>query len=367
MIYSNIKDFGAKGDGKTNDTNALLAALKDAQENTGVVYFPTGHYMIEPVELPSHVTLQGHSAWGYASRKDPDGNPLDEGFQGRVIISPICGGKRAMFDLDGKCGTRIIGLTLDGKHVGEGMHAIYSHNIGTEQHICVEDCRIEHFNGSGIRLDKVWVFSIRRNLIMSNREHGIDCSSGYDGWIIDNQLTANKGAGLFAGGDVEGKWTGMATVMFTANRVEWNRMAGIHITHANSMQFTGNSIDHNFGPGIYLNSCMSATISGNLFRSSAIDLEDDQSTQVYLEKSLGVSVVGNSFWGWFNRKEHNLTKATPYYNFTIKDNKDCVISGNAIYEGCGRQSLLDLGGNSNCEFFANPASYPDCDFYNLTK
>ncbi|MFI3237425.1 MAG: glycosyl hydrolase family 28-related protein [Lachnospiraceae bacterium] len=366
-MYSNVKSFGAKGNGSTDDTEAILAAIQDAVDETGVVYFPPGKYMIRPIEVPSHITLMGYSSWSYlGERKDKDGNSLDPGYEGRTIISALEGGARALFDLDGKCGTRFQGLTIDGANVGEGMHGIYTHNIGIEQHICVEDCRIQNFTGSGIRLDKVWVFSIRRNLIMNNKEHGIDCSRGYDGWIIDNQLTGNVGAGLYAGGESE-LWTGMATVMVTANRIEWNREAGVKLTDANTMQFTGNSIDHNFGPGIYLKDCMSGTICGNVIRSSAIDLEDEYSCQVYLEGCVGVSVTGNSLWGWFNRKEYNLTKATPYYNFTIKNNADCIIQGNASYEGCGRENILDLGGNKNTEISNNPASFPDVVKYGLTK
>ncbi len=375
VMYSNVKNFGALGDGKTNDTKAILAAIDNAVDETGVVFFPPGEYMIEPMELPSHITLMGNSAWAYlGTRKDPDGNPYNPENRGRTIISPIHGNARAMFDLDGKYGTRIIGLTLDGKDLGENMHGIYTHNIGNEQHICVEDCRIEHFTGSGIRLDRVWVFSIRRCLIKRNKEHGIDCTSGYDGWIIDNQLTANQGAGLYASGeDIEGTdefgrpvFTGMATVMVTANRIEWNRKGGAHLTQSNTMQFTGNSIDHNFGPGIYLHSCTSGTITGNSIRSSGISFENEFSTHIYVEECLGVSVSGNSLWGWFNRKEYDLTKATPYYNYTVKNNRDCIIQANAAYEGCGKQNVLDLGGNVNCEIFGNPASYPDLQKYNLT-
>ncbi len=367
-MYSNVKKFGALGDGKTNDTKAILAAIQDAVDETGVVYFPPGIYMCDPIELPSHITLKGDSAWSYiGSRTDSEGNSLDSGYQGRTIIRANSGNARALFDLEAKCGTRIIGLTLDGAHQGEGMHGIYTHNIGIELHICIEDCRIENFTGSGIRLDKAWVFSIRRNLIMENAIHGIDCTSGYDGWIIDNQLTANKGAGLFAGGDDPDKFMGMATVMVTANRIEWNRGAGIDLTGANTMQFTGNSIDHNFGAGIYLKGCTSGTICGNVIRSSGIDHEDELSVHIYLEDCLGVSVTGNSLWGWFNRKEYNLTKATPYYNYTLKNNKDCTIVGNASFEACGRQDILDLGGNSNFSIENNNHSLPDVKKYGLTN
>ncbi|MFI3206676.1 MAG: glycosyl hydrolase family 28-related protein, partial [Clostridia bacterium] len=294
-MYSNVKTFGAKGDGITNDTKAVLSAIQNAVDETGVVFFPPGHYMIEPMELPSHITLMGNSAWGYLGRTDKDGNSLDAGFQGRTIISPVHGDARAMFDLCGKCGTRIIGLTLDGKSLGKNMHGVYTHNIGTELHICVEDCRIEKFSGSGIRLDRAWVFSVRRCLIANNGEHGIDSTSGYDGWIIDNQLTGNKGAGLYASGEkIEGKdefnrpiFTGMATVMVTANRIEWNRDGGVKITESNTMQFTGNSLDHNFGPGIYMDTCISGTISGNVIRSSGMDITDEHSTHIYLKNCLG--------------------------------------------------------------------------------
>ena len=366
-MYSNVKKFGAVGDGSTNDTLAIKEAIKNAVDETGVVYFPPGVYMIEPMELPSHITLMGHSSWSYmGSRKDENGNSLDPGYEGRTIIRPVHGEARAMFDLDGKCGTRILGLTLDGMYKGTQMHGIYTHNIGIEQHICVEDCLIQNFTGSGIRLDKVWVFSIRRNLIKNNREHGVDCSSGYDGWMIDNQLTANTGCGLYAGGKPN-VWTGMATVMVTANRIEWNREAGIKIFDSNTMQFTGNSIDHNFGPGIYMDNLMSGTVSGNVIRSSAIDLEDEYSCQIYMKNCKGVAITGNSLWGWFNRKEYNLTKATPYYNFTIKENVDCTITSNACYEGCGRDNILDLGDNKNMAISDNMASYPDVEVYGLTK
>ena len=39
--YLNIKSFGAKGNGKTDDTPALLKAMEAATKSEGTVYFPT--------------------------------------------------------------------------------------------------------------------------------------------------------------------------------------------------------------------------------------------------------------------------------------------------------------------------------------
>ena len=56
-IY-NIRDFGAKGDGKTLDTAALQAAIDAChRDQGGTVLVPAGVFVIGTTELKSHVTL----------------------------------------------------------------------------------------------------------------------------------------------------------------------------------------------------------------------------------------------------------------------------------------------------------------------
>ena len=42
----NVKDYGAVGDGKTDDGNAIQAAAQAAQTARGVLYFPEGTYLV---------------------------------------------------------------------------------------------------------------------------------------------------------------------------------------------------------------------------------------------------------------------------------------------------------------------------------
>jgi len=42
----NIQDYGAKGDGITDDTDAVLRAISKCMVNGGVVYIPSGTYVI---------------------------------------------------------------------------------------------------------------------------------------------------------------------------------------------------------------------------------------------------------------------------------------------------------------------------------
>lgn len=54
----NIRDFGARGDGKTLDTAALQAAIDDcAKDQGGTVLVPAGVFLIGTVEMKSNVTL----------------------------------------------------------------------------------------------------------------------------------------------------------------------------------------------------------------------------------------------------------------------------------------------------------------------
>lgn len=55
-IY-NVKDYGAVGDGTTDDTEAIQAATADANVTGGIIYFPQGnYYMTQPIVLKHHGT-----------------------------------------------------------------------------------------------------------------------------------------------------------------------------------------------------------------------------------------------------------------------------------------------------------------------
>jgi hypothetical protein len=348
MSYLNVREFGAKGDGVSDDTGALLATMKKASVEEGTVYFPAGIYCIMPVEVPSHITLLGNSAWGYNYRGGKD--PL---FNGRTVLSALSGEGRALLDLDSKAGTRIIGLTLEGNHLGKELHGIYSHHGNGEQNVVVEDCRICDFSGCGIKLDWVWVWAVRRSIIMSNDKHGIDWSKGYDGWIMDNQIAANKGAGLYAGGEMPDdknniNLAGMATVSCTANRIEWNGFGGAVLYDSDTMQFTGCSFDHNFGPAVMMKNCKASVVSGCCFRSSGVDHEDDLSCHIMLDSCRGIAVTGNSLWGWYGRPEYPYRVPSPYYGFVLKALEGCVISANALYHAGSKEAIMDYGGHKDC-------------------
>ena len=57
-VFYNVTDFGAKGDGKTNNTKAINAAIEAAAKNGGgTVYFPAGDFLSFTIRMKSKITL----------------------------------------------------------------------------------------------------------------------------------------------------------------------------------------------------------------------------------------------------------------------------------------------------------------------
>ena len=56
--FYNIRNFGARGDGKTLDTNAINRAIETAAANGGgTIFFPAGTYLSFSIRLKSNITL----------------------------------------------------------------------------------------------------------------------------------------------------------------------------------------------------------------------------------------------------------------------------------------------------------------------
>ena len=63
MPYFNVKNYGAKADGKTDDSGALKKAVAAAQKaNGGLVYLPAGRYRLASgIDVPMGVSIRGES------------------------------------------------------------------------------------------------------------------------------------------------------------------------------------------------------------------------------------------------------------------------------------------------------------------
>jgi hypothetical protein len=98
----NVKEFGAKGDGKTDDTEAIRAAVKAAYEKRMVplhpqygyfmsfaeVYFPSGHYIVNDTIDINAVKLRGES-YAAIEQKDPEKDIFFTPWMWRIAIEGL--------------------------------------------------------------------------------------------------------------------------------------------------------------------------------------------------------------------------------------------------------------------------------------
>ncbi len=147
-LLVNVKDYGAKGDGSTDDTTAIKAALTALPEGN-VLFFPVGTYMISsPLPLKRNQTIQGaHSPrWAYDSGS-PSVIKAKGTFSGTSLIyvadMEILG---ASEETDGG---RIISIALDGDSVGSSIEGIRFEGQCRDWKLM--DLSIANVTGSGIR------------------------------------------------------------------------------------------------------------------------------------------------------------------------------------------------------------------------
>lgn len=140
---SDVRDFGAMGDGLTDDTLALRKAMNSVQKiGGGTLFFPPGVYRVEEtIDVPSGVTLRG----AHRDSSVIKGFGFNPTIERRMWYAPT-NLPASVIRLSSE--TAIQSLTVSGfTSKGEGgyglVEAISQNDNGIIHNIIVEDCKIE--------------------------------------------------------------------------------------------------------------------------------------------------------------------------------------------------------------------------------
>jgi len=328
----NVRDFGAAGDGKAADSDAIQRALDAAGAVCGTVWFPAGRYRCHDLRVPPNVTLLADPVWIFHCETVGAVLELDD-------PNAAC-----LLNITGAFGVRVRGVVLKGiRKTPKPVHGIFLNNVAKWSHkedtFVFDDVKVMEFSGHGIYLNRIWLFIIRHSQCMNNAGDGMRIR-GWDGFVTDNQFSGNGGNGF--GCEECG-----ATVMFTANRVEWNRGAGLALVSGDDWNVTGNSFDRNWGAGLSAIGTAVLAVTGNVFRRCGKDsnmlAEGEKSCQVRLENVRGLAMTGNTCLA--GRDDGGKGLYTPQVGFILKGLSHSVISGNALYRGFMEKMIVDLGGH----------------------
>jgi hypothetical protein len=332
---TNVKTFGAKGDGTSDDTAAFQKALDSVAANRGTVFVPDGIYVCSTIKMPPHTGLVGNATWGYRE------------FGGSTLRLSDASAK-CLIDITGAVGATINGLSLQGSSLGTEIHAIYmgpNDKKKEEDTPRIERCHISGFTGDGIRLDPVWCFSIRGCEIIFNQGHAL-WVKGWDGFILDNWFSGNGKAGY-------GAYEPNASITMTGNRIEWNHGGGIRVYGGSHYNITGNYIDRSGGPGISLlprkdgAPCFAFTVTGNvIYRSGKPEWtsEDLDSAHVRFEECRGLVFSGNSLC---LGQDDGSGKMSPRYGMVLRGLRNTIVKDNTLHIGALNELIKDQGGHAD--------------------
>ncbi len=197
--FYSIRDFGAVGDGKADDTIAFKSAMAYlASKNGGTLSIPDGDFIVtSPITMPSGIIIQGTN--GHNSMAP--GSDLARKNSSRITLR---GAKKALFQI-GECTEKIkirdVELYAESNDGTSGVEAFGAYN--TSQDFVFENVTFNNFfrgiNAYALpqtnlnwQFDYVKVIGCRFTF---NRDAGIFVNSRNTDWKIEGSLFVNPKAG----------------------------------------------------------------------------------------------------------------------------------------------------------------------------
>jgi parallel beta-helix repeat protein len=358
--YQIVKDFGAVGDGKADDTGALQRAV---DSGGGDVFIPKGVYKLTKTVVIDldRLGFTSITGAGNATILMAGAGPAfrfvgtHEGTAGPKTVKenvwlkqrkPSVRGIEIVGAHPAACGIEAAGtmkLTVSGVLVRKTLHGV--HLVKRNRNVIISDCHIYENIGIGIYLDDVDLHQINvANSHVSYNEQG--------GIVVRGGNVRNLQIGNC---DIEGNMgkdtPPTANVFIDPNGGTIGEIAitGCTIQHAHEAPDSANI--RILGPGNvrpYANQEVrdgNITITGNVL--------SDVQVNVHIVKGRGITIVGNTFWKGYeanlvvegcsqvvvgsnvfdrNPRYHYGDGATAKLGVIFKDCSDCILSGLQINE-----------------------------------
>ncbi|NEU27016.1 hypothetical protein G3M74_13015 [Paenibacillus polymyxa] len=279
----NVKDYGAVGDGVTNDTAAIQAAIDALKLVGGYVFFPAGRYYAGEITLYDNISLQGvNRTFDYEYTLGPS----------RIIAKK---GDEFMFRANGSSHIGIHNLTLVGQdRITNGIDA-------SVRLLQVSNCQWAGFNTAigfdlGGKQGQQWQIS---NSAIFNNKVGINLM--YDSKLFDNFIYTCTTGLVFNG----------SACNIVNNKIEYNDLH-ISLNGTQRSNFVANMFDRAENEGIYMNNCKDLTFSGNVMMASGYsNVNDWQQTHLRMINCENIVFDGNvytmDYWESSAKPTHLVT------------------------------------------------------------
>jgi hypothetical protein len=324
LAWFNVKDYGAAGDGTTDDTGAIEDAIADMPARGGCLYFPTGQYKIVSTitfNKPASVILGDGSEYGASEIHMATADTR------AFTIAPTLDGTRNQTNL-------IRGLLISGPGGGSSGAGVYA---SSDVHL--EDVGITGFY-DGLYWDSVTFYSRAYGCFFTdNTRAGVVMAD-----VNNCTLDTCRFTGDFGGGGLIGP-------------MQYGVFIGCTFPRGLNIRIVNCSIEYFSKDGIYASGMFSGEISGNYF-------ETQQSSTGYAHVNLGpangcraVFIHGNYLQG-DGVSGFNAIKGTTTDRITVANNYFGINGaiGIAASGGGNTNWLLINNYNNPAGTFSLPAS-----------
>lgn len=261
---ADVRRFGAKGDGRADDTLAFQRAIDSLAPGGGVVRVPAGRYLIDPlrsVRMRSHVDLR-----------------MDAG--AKLLAKPNAAPRAYVLLAQDVTDTTISGGAIVGERyahlgrTGEWGHGVM---IRGASHVTVRNVTISRCWGDGISIgglvrkgrasvpsSDILIDNVR---CRGNRRQGLTIGRSRRVRVIDSEFSDTHGTKPEYGIDIEPDAPGTADGITIERCVlRGNRGGGIQAYHRTSnIVIRGCTIENN-GSGIYTVHSVNGVIANNIIR-----------------------------------------------------------------------------------------------------
>ena len=198
----NVRDFGAKGDGVSDDTIAIKSALAFiANQSGGILFFPPGDYLVgtqadyKPIGIPSATIIEGVSGVNSAAPT----NFLKTKTPARITLA---GRKRALFRI-GECTEKVIvqNIELYAQSDDETYGVEATGVVASAQGVTFDNVSFNSFYrglyAHGLPQNNLqWQFDyikVRNSRFNDNRDAGIYTNILNSSWYVEGCLFINPG------------------------------------------------------------------------------------------------------------------------------------------------------------------------------
>lgn len=247
--YANIEDYGAIGDGVTNNYNAIIAALAASD----AVFIPVGTFVSSPILVPDNKTIFGSGAPSILKLAAASSSAL---------VSCGANTQLRLFKLDGnKLNQSLTNLhTVQSIGVtGVRLQSLFFSNINgnsiyiadnASQYIDILDCNIKGYTASGILITGGKNITVRGNRINTSDTiafpgDGVSISAADSSTIISSiRLTGNAvnnitGKGIAVSGVGS---RNIAHISLVGNSCIDTTQHGIYVTNAEQVVASSNEV-----------------------------------------------------------------------------------------------------------------------------